>query len=69
MSDAGSNILSLEEAVQWRKEMAEKGLKVAVTNGCFDLLHRGHATYLAAAKAEADVLLVLLNIMLTGGSF
>ena len=61
MSDVSANILSLEEAVRWREEMAEKGLKVAVTNGCFDLLHRGHATYLAAARAEADVLLVLVN--------
>ena len=61
MSDVSSNILSLDDALLWRKEMAEKGLKVAVTNGCFDLLHRGHATYLAAAKAEADVLLVLVN--------
>ena len=34
---------------------------MAVTNGCFDLLHAGHVTYLAAARAEADVLLVGLN--------
>jgi rfaE bifunctional protein nucleotidyltransferase chain/domain len=61
MSDAGSNILSLEEAVQWRKEMAEKGLKVAVTNGCFDLLHMGHASYLYEAAKQGDELWVLIN--------
>lgn len=31
------------------------------TNGCFDLLHRGHAAYLAAAAREGDRLVVGLN--------
>lgn len=61
MSDIAENILTLEEAVKWRKAMQEKGLSVAVTNGCFDLLHRGHAVYLDAARKEADALLVLVN--------
>ena len=61
MSDTAQHILSLEEAVKWRNEMKEKGFTVAVTNGCFDLLHRGHAVYLAAARKEADALLVLVN--------
>lgn len=61
MSDIAANILSLEDAVKWRRSMAEQGYKVAVTNGCFDLLHRGHAVYLDAAKGEADFLLVLVN--------
>ena len=61
MSDIAANILSLEDAVKWRRSMAEQGCKVAVTNGCFDLLHRGHAVYLDAAKGEADFLLVLVN--------
>lgn len=61
MSDIAENILSLEEAVKWRKAMKEKGLSVAVTNGCFDLLHRGHAVYLDAARKEADALVVLVN--------
>lgn len=61
MSLIEENILTLEEAVKWRKAMAEKGLKVAVTNGCFDLLHKGHAVYLDAARREADFLLVLVN--------
>ncbi|MBE6384928.1 MAG: ADP-heptose synthase [Lentisphaerae bacterium] len=41
--------------------MREKNLTVAVTNGCFDLLHKGHAVYLDAARDEADALLVLVN--------
>lgn len=35
--------------------------KVVFTNGCFDLLHVGHVTYLAQAKALGDVLVVGLN--------
>ena len=61
MSNIAANILTLDEAVKWRCQMAEQGYKVAVTNGCFDLLHRGHAVYLDAAREEADFLLVLVN--------
>ena len=32
-----------------------------MTNGCFDILHAGHVTYLAAARALGDALLVGLN--------
>lgn len=31
------------------------------TNGCFDILHRGHATYLAQARALGESLLVAVN--------
>jgi rfaE bifunctional protein nucleotidyltransferase chain/domain len=34
---------------------------VVTTNGCFELLHVGHTRYLAAAKAEGDCLVVLVN--------
>lgn len=34
---------------------------MVVTNGCFDLLHAGHVTYLDAARRQGDVLLVGLN--------
>ena len=61
MSGIAEHILSLEEAVKWRNSMREKNLTVAVTNGCFDLLHKGHAVYLDAARDEADALLVLVN--------
>lgn len=37
------------------------GLTTAFANGCFDLLHVGHARYLAAAAAEADRLIVAVN--------
>lgn len=37
------------------------GERIVLTNGCFDILHRGHITYLSAAKALGDVLVVGLN--------
>ena len=41
----------------WRAQ----GLKIVFTNGCFDLLHRGHVEYLAKASDKGDVLVVGLN--------
>jgi D-glycero-beta-D-manno-heptose 1-phosphate adenylyltransferase len=38
-----------------------KGLSIVFTNGCFDILHRGHADYLARASDLGDVLVVGLN--------
>jgi D-beta-D-heptose 7-phosphate kinase/D-beta-D-heptose 1-phosphate adenosyltransferase len=45
------------EVERWRAQ----GLKVGFTNGCFDILHRGHVTYLAQAKSWCDRLIVGLN--------
>ena len=56
-----NGILSLEDAVKWRETLRQEGKKLAITNGCFDLMHRGHATYLAQARNCADALLVLVN--------
>jgi D-beta-D-heptose 7-phosphate kinase/D-beta-D-heptose 1-phosphate adenosyltransferase len=39
----------------------EQGRKIVFTNGCFDILHRGHITYLNRAKALGDVLVVGVN--------
>ncbi len=38
-----------------------RGARVVFTNGCFDILHRGHVTYLSAAKALGDILVVGVN--------
>src|SRR5687767_8085557 len=38
-----------------------QGRRIVLTNGCFDILHRGHVTYLNGAKALGDVLVVGLN--------
>jgi D-beta-D-heptose 7-phosphate kinase/D-beta-D-heptose 1-phosphate adenosyltransferase len=37
------------------------GRKVVFTNGCFDLIHPGHVRYLAAARAQGDLLVVAVN--------
>ena len=39
----------------------KKILKIGVTNGCFDLLHKGHLSSLKSAKRYCDKLVVLLN--------
>ena len=39
----------------------EQGRTIVFTNGCFDILHRGHITYLNRAKALGDVLVVGIN--------
>ncbi len=41
----------------WRSE----GYKIVFTNGCFDLLHMGHISYLAAAAELGDKLIIGLN--------
>ena len=61
MPPIAESVLTLEEALRWREELRRSGRFLAVTNGCFDLLHRGHAVYLERARAEADALLVLVN--------
>lgn len=42
-------------------EWAKKQKKIVFTNGCFDLLHRGHIDYLSKAADLADVLLIGVN--------
>ena len=41
--------------------LRHQGKRVVFTNGCFDILHRGHVAYLNAAKAIGDVLVVGVN--------
>lgn len=43
------------------KELHKKGFKSVFTNGCFDLIHRGHVSYLEQAKKQGDLLIVALN--------
>jgi len=42
-------------------EVREAGGRVVFTNGCFDLLHAGHVSYLRAARSLGDALVVGLN--------
>ncbi len=45
----------------WRLAIRRSGKKLVVTNGCFDLLHLGHVTYLESARNQGDALLVGVN--------
>ena len=54
-------ILTPAEARAERDRLVKEGKKLVFTNGCFDILHRGHAEYLSFARAEGDALCVGLN--------
>lgn len=58
---AESKIKTREELVEIRKRVAEQNRTVVFTNGCFDLLHRGHVEYLEKASEFGDLLFVGLN--------
>ncbi len=51
----------IEDAIKWREDLRNVGKKLAITNGCFDIMHRGHAQYLYQAACTADAILVLIN--------
>lgn len=57
----GSPLLTAEELIRICHEHRAAGRRIAVTNGCFDVLHAGHVSLLQSAAAEADVLVVALN--------
>jgi len=44
-----------------RDRLHAEGRTLVFTNGCFDILHRGHADYLAFARSQGDALIVGLN--------
>lgn len=46
-----------DQIINWQRD----GLTVGFTNGCFDILHAGHITLLADARARCDKLIVALN--------
>jgi len=54
-------IIPWEQLASWRNAFRTDGKRLVVTNGCFDLLHLGHVTYLEEARALGDALLVGLN--------
>ncbi|MBM3822216.1 MAG: adenylyltransferase/cytidyltransferase family protein [Verrucomicrobia bacterium] len=56
-----TKILTRSALPGWREGLSSRGLRLVVTNGCFDILHAGHAQYLEAARNAGDALLVGLN--------
>ena len=54
-------VVSEDELTQIMRRTKAYGEKIVMTNGCFDLLHIGHITYLQQAKALGDRLIVAVN--------
>jgi D-beta-D-heptose 7-phosphate kinase/D-beta-D-heptose 1-phosphate adenosyltransferase len=54
-------VLTREALAEERQRLRTAGKTVVFTNGCFDILHRGHVDYLTKARALGDVLIVGLN--------
>jgi len=54
-------IKSLRQLVRIRNALRRQAKEVVFTNGCFDILHRGHIECLRKAKSFGDVLIVGLN--------
>lgn len=61
MQIAGPKILTVDQVRAERDKLVAQGKKLVFTNGCFDILHRGHVTYLAFARNQGDALVVGLN--------
>jgi rfaE bifunctional protein nucleotidyltransferase chain/domain len=59
--DFRKKIIPWDKLPQWRKALRAGGKKLVVTNGCFDILHLGHVTYLESARKQGDALLVGVN--------
>ncbi len=56
-----SKLKTFEEIADIAEELRKKKKRIGFTNGCFDILHAGHADYLKKAKSLCDVLIVGLN--------
>ena len=54
-------IITQDQAIEIAKELKRQGKKIVTTNGAFDILHIGHARYLAEARKMGDVLIVGTN--------
>ena len=54
-------ILTLEAAVERSRVIRDVGERLVFTNGCFDLIHRGHVSYFREAKRLGDYLMVAVN--------
>ena len=56
-----AKLITLAKARVLAQGMRAAGKRVVVANGAFDMLHVGHARYLAAARAAGDMLFVAVN--------
>jgi len=61
MKEFEPRILSVAEMRAERDRLVAEGKKLVFTNGCFDILHSGHVSYLAFARRQGDALVVAVN--------
>lgn len=54
-------VLNQQQLIQAVKSAQQKGERIVMTNGCFDILHAGHVSYLQEAAALGDRLIVAVN--------
>jgi D-beta-D-heptose 7-phosphate kinase / D-beta-D-heptose 1-phosphate adenosyltransferase len=57
----GRGLVELPELIALVAEAKARGERIVLTNGCFDILHAGHVTYLEEAKSCGDRLIVAVN--------
>ena len=56
-----SKVVTLAQLIPLAAKYRESGKRIVLTNGCFDLLHVGHVTFLEEAAKRGDVLVVAVN--------
>ncbi|MBI2619357.1 MAG: D-glycero-beta-D-manno-heptose 1-phosphate adenylyltransferase [Ignavibacteriales bacterium] len=54
-------VVSRAELLDIRRRLKKEGKGIVFTNGCFDIIHRGHVEYLTKARSLGDALVVGLN--------
>ena len=54
-------VLLRNNLIDIRQQLKKAGKRVVFTNGCFDILHRGHVDYLSKARALGDILIIGVN--------
>lgn len=61
MRASAEKIVSRAELLRLLDDHRQKGKRIVLANGCFDMLHVGHVRYLEGARREGDVLVVAVN--------
>jgi rfaE bifunctional protein nucleotidyltransferase chain/domain len=61
LQDIRHKVVTSDEAAKIIREWQKEAKKVVFTNGCFDILHEGHVTYLALSADKGDKLVLGLN--------
>ncbi len=61
MNDISTKLLNRKELIRIIDNEKKKSKKIVFTNGCFDILHKGHLSYLREASKLGDILVLGLN--------